>query len=80
MKIFYFLECDTKVIGDVTFTGGTLWTDCNKVDPLTLHGLTGCMNDFWMITNDSAGFTKLRPNTYCESSREDQGIHQERSG
>jgi len=57
----YFLECDTKVIEDVTFTGGTLWTDCNKGDPLTLHGLSGCMNDFGVITNDAAGFTKLRP-------------------
>ena len=57
----YFLECDTKVIEDVTFTGGTLWTDCNKVDALTLHGLSGCMNDFRVITNDVAGFTKLRP-------------------
>ena len=57
----YFLECDTKVIGDITFTGGTLWTDCNKEDPLTLHGLTGCMYDYTVIKNDSAGFTKLRP-------------------
>jgi Icc-related predicted phosphoesterase len=57
----YFLECDTKVIGDITFTGGTLWTDCNKEDPLTLHGLAGCMSDFSIIRNDSAGFTKLRP-------------------
>ena len=57
----YFLECDTKVIDDITFTGGTLWTDCNKEDPLTLHGLTGCMYDYTCIKNDSAGFTKLRP-------------------
>ena len=57
----YFLECDTKVIEDVTFIGGTLWTDCNKVDPSTLHGLTGCMSDFSIITNDEAGYTKLRP-------------------
>jgi len=57
----YFLECDTKVIKDITFIGGTLWTDCNKGDPLTLHGLTQCMSDFNIIKNDEAGYTKLRP-------------------
>jgi len=57
----YFLECDTKVIEDITFAGGTLWTDCNKGDPLTLHGLTGCMYDYKAIVNDNAGYTKLRP-------------------
>lgn len=57
----HFLECDTKVIEDITFTGGTLWTDCNKGDPLTLHGLVGIMYDYTAIKNDEAGYTKLRP-------------------
>ena len=57
----YFLESDTKVIDDITFTGGTLWTNCNKEDPLTLHGLTDCMYDYTVIKNDTAGYTKLRP-------------------
>ena len=57
----YFLESDTKVIDDITFTGGTLWTNCNKEDPLTLHGLTDCMYDYTVIKNDAAGYTKLRP-------------------
>lgn len=57
----YFLECDTKVINDVTFIGATLWTDCNKGDPLTLHALTDMMNDYRIIRNDEHGFTKLRP-------------------
>ncbi|CAB4163824.1 Calcineurin-like phosphoesterase domain, ApaH type [uncultured Caudovirales phage] len=57
----HFLECDTTVIEDVTFTGGTLWTDCNKQDPLTLHGLTDCMTDFRVIKNEAAGYTRLRP-------------------
>lgn len=57
----YFLEMDTKVIDDVTFIGATLWTDCNKGDPLTLHALTDMMNDFSIIRNDEHGYTKLRP-------------------
>ena len=57
----YFLENDLKVINDVNFMGGTLWTDCNKGDPLTLHALTDMMNDFKIIRNDDLGYTKLRP-------------------
>lgn len=57
----YFLENDIKEIGGVPFIGATLWTDCNKGDPLTLHALTGMMNDYRVIRNDEHGFTKLRP-------------------
>jgi predicted phosphodiesterase len=57
----YFLENDAKVIDDTTFIGATLWTDCNKGDPLTLHALTDMMNDFKIIRNDEHGYTKLRP-------------------
>ena len=57
----YFLENDIKVIGEVSFIGSTLWTDCNKADPLTLHALTDMMNDYRVIRNDELGFTKLRP-------------------
>ena len=57
----YFLEQDLKVINDVTFIGATLWTDCNKGDPLTLHALGDMMNDFRIIRNDEHGYTKLRP-------------------
>ena len=57
----YFLERDVKVIDDITFIGATLWTDCNKGDPLTLHALTDMMNDFKIIRNDEHGYTKLRP-------------------
>jgi len=57
----YFLERDVKVINEVSFIGATLWTDCNKGDPLTLHALTDMMNDYRVIRNDEHGFTKLRP-------------------
>jgi hypothetical protein len=57
----YFMEDDTKQIGDVTFIGCTLWTDMNGSDPLTLHIVNSGMNDFQVIRNDTQGYTKLRP-------------------
>lgn len=57
----HFLERDTVDIDGVTFMGGTLWSDCNKGDPLTLHALSDMMQDFSLIRNDDAGYTKLRP-------------------
>jgi len=57
----YFMEDDTKQIGDVTFIGCTLWTDMNGSDPLTLHIVNSGMNDFQVIRNDTQGYAKLRP-------------------
>lgn len=57
----YFLERDVKVINEVSFIGATLWTDCNKGDPLTLHSLADMMNDYRIIRNDEHGYAKLRP-------------------
>jgi DNA repair exonuclease SbcCD nuclease subunit len=55
----YFLENDTKVINDVTFIGGTLWTDMNKGDPLTMHAIEGMMNDFRIIKNDKRNYASM---------------------
>jgi DNA repair exonuclease SbcCD nuclease subunit len=55
----YFLECDTKVIDDVTFIGATLWTDMNKGDAMTMHAIEGMMNDFRIIRNDQRNFAKM---------------------
>ena len=57
----HFLEMDNVVINDITFIGGTLWTDMNKIDPLTLHSTRDLMNDFRVIRNDELGYTPLRP-------------------
>jgi predicted phosphodiesterase len=57
----YFLERDMKVIDDVVFVGGTLWTDMNNGDPLTLHAVRDMMNDFRVIKKDNEGFTRLKP-------------------
>jgi predicted phosphodiesterase len=47
------LEREIKVIGDVTFIGGTLWTDMNNSDALTLYHMRTMMNDFRVITNSA---------------------------
>jgi DNA repair exonuclease SbcCD nuclease subunit len=57
----YFLERDIKVINEVSFIGATLWTDCNKGDPLTLNALADVMSDYRVIRNDEHGYSKLRP-------------------
>lgn len=55
----YFLENETVEIDDVIFMGATLWTDCNKEDPLTLHALKDMMNDFFIIRNDNKIFNDI---------------------
>lgn len=57
----YFLESDTKVIDDVVFMGGTLWTNMDKGSPMVLHAIQGMMQDYNLIRNDELGYTKLRP-------------------
>jgi Icc-related predicted phosphoesterase len=55
----YMLEQDTKIIDDVTFIGGTLWTNMNKRDPLTMHAIEGMMNDFRIIKNDKRNYASM---------------------
>ncbi len=57
----HFLERDCFDLEDVTFVGGTLWTNMNKGDPLTLHAVRDMMNDFRIIKNDEKGYTNLKP-------------------
>lgn len=49
----YFLDREIRVIDDVTFIGGTLWTDMNDRDPLTLYHMTSMMNDFRVVKNSN---------------------------
>lgn len=49
----YLLDKETKVIDDVTFIGGTLWTDMNKEDSLTLRHIARMMNDFRTVENSN---------------------------
>lgn len=57
----HFLERDTVYINDVLFVGGTLWTDCNNRDPLTLHAVRDMMSDYSVIRNDYANYRTLKP-------------------
>jgi predicted phosphodiesterase len=47
------LDKDVFVVDDVTFIGGTLWTDMNKEDPITLMQMSGMMNDFRCVQNSN---------------------------
>ena len=57
----HFMEKDAFEYMNVTFVGGTLWTDCNKYDPLTLHAIRDMLNDFSLIRNDQKGFRAMSP-------------------
>jgi hypothetical protein len=47
----HILEKETFVLDDITFIGGTLWTDMNKRDNRTLHDISRMMNDFRCVDN-----------------------------
>lgn len=49
----YLLDKESKVINGVTFIGGTLWTDMNKEDEMTLLHIRGMMNDFRCVKNSN---------------------------
>jgi len=51
------LDKETLVIDDVCFIGGTLWTDMNKEDPLTLYHIRRMMNDFRCVENSDVQVT-----------------------
>jgi predicted phosphodiesterase len=57
-KLYYldnlhFLDKESITIDDVIFIGGTLWTDMNKEDPMTLQGIKSYMNDYRIIENSN---------------------------
>lgn len=53
LKNLHILDKEEFTIGDVTFVGGTLWTDMNKEDPNTLYAIRGVMNDYRQIDNSA---------------------------
>lgn len=58
------LENECVEYNDVMFMGATLWTDCNKSDPLTIHDLKMYMNDYNIISNHYVNknqYYKLQP-------------------
>lgn len=53
LKNLHILDKETFVLDDVTFIGGTLWTDMNKQDPVTLTCVARMMNDFRCVINSN---------------------------
>jgi hypothetical protein len=47
----HILDKEMVQLGGVSFIGGTLWTDMNNEDPITLLQMKGMMNDFRCIMN-----------------------------
>lgn len=69
----HFLERNSVNINGTLFVGGTLWTDMNQLDPLTLHAVRDMMNDFAIIRNDDNNFRRLTPMDTVERHRETVG-------
>jgi len=53
IKNLHILDKEHVTIDGVTFIGGTLWTDMNAQDPVTLAHIRGIMNDFRIIENSN---------------------------
>ena len=49
----HILDREIFELNDTVFIGGTLWTDMNKEDPLTLHAIRRMMNDFRCVENSN---------------------------
>lgn len=67
LKNFHFLDKEWKIINGVRFFGGTLWTDMNKEDPVTLFQIQNVMNDYRIIKNTLVGENcKFKPQDTVE--------------
>ena len=66
------LDKSTFVLNDVMFIGGTLWTDMNHGDALTMHAIRDMMADFLWVHNsnhvvsfkDMEGKFRTRPSKF----------------
>jgi Icc-related predicted phosphoesterase len=68
----HILEKETLEHDGVTFVAGTLWTDMNKGDPLTLWHCNKGMSDFQVIKNSNR-MVQHKRNVYHESERNKDG-------
>jgi Icc-related predicted phosphoesterase len=57
----YLLDKESKKIDDVTFVGGTLWTDMNNDDEMTKFHVSRRMNDFQCVGNSTRMVTRTVP-------------------
>lgn len=62
----HLLERSSITIDNTVFLGGTLWTDCNKLDHMTMWNAGRSMNDYRVIKNKKSGMAggawRLIPN------------------
>ena len=49
----HILDNEIFTVGDVTFIGGTLWTNMNREDSITLYHMKSMMNDFRCVANSN---------------------------
>lgn len=49
----HLLDKETFTLDDVTFIGGTLWTNMNDCDEVTLYHMRSAMNDYHTIVNSN---------------------------
>lgn len=61
LKNLHFLEKESVKIDDVTFIGGTLWTDMNREDEHTMFHVQRRMNDFQIVRNSNRMVTRKVP-------------------
>lgn len=61
LKNLNILDKEYVAIDDITFIGGTLWTDMNKEDPHTLYSIKGYMNDYRIIDDSSRTVSRKIP-------------------
>jgi predicted phosphodiesterase len=76
----YLLQNEIKQIDDVTFIGGTLWTDMNGEDPTTLYHMKSMMNDFRCVTNSNRVVNYKTYEQINGVDNRDRPVFQERVG
>jgi len=69
----HILDKEIVTIDDVTFIGGTLWTDMNKEDPSTMISISGMMNDFIKVANGEID-TRGKPYKVIKTLRPDDVV------
>jgi Icc-related predicted phosphoesterase len=55
------LDKEVFNVGDYRFIGGTLWTDMNNEDSMTMRHISGMMNDFRCVKNSNRMVTRKVP-------------------
>ena len=66
------LDCGELVIEGVRFLGGTLWTDFNRENPVSMLNAVSFMADYDQIR--AAGWRRLRPSDILEEHKRCRGF------